>query len=336
MKGKVLLGLGLALVLLASSMSACAPKPAEKVTLTALSSWKTNHFITDQFVKLVEDFNTRAAGKLEIQLKGGPEIIKASDQLAAVGDGSIDMIVSYVGYHSGVVPEGGIIGLPVVTWDSNNISKLSHAVRDEMNKAYASKAKAMYVIDFAPNLMNVFTSKKKITKVDDMKGLKLRTTGGWDEKALAALGAAPTKIPSEEIYTSAQTGIIDGGSRPVASIPDWREQEVWKYMVNTPLQYSVTASVFVNVNKLNALPADLKKLFLDIFAEWEPKVNKHYYELDQKMLKDFPGMGIQLVDLDTGEEAKWRSTLANAAEDYFVKLSPTYGKTLIDQLKSAK
>ncbi|MFC1907371.1 TRAP transporter substrate-binding protein [Chloroflexota bacterium] len=344
----VIFGL-LALLLLAMPiMSACtqqapapapAPKPApapEKIILKAIDAWKPTHYATSKFIEMLEEINQKAAGQLEIQYVGGPEIVGAKDQLAALAEGTIDMTCSSFLYYTGLVPEGSVLGLPVVVWNWDNAAKLQNAIYDDLDRIYQEKAGVKHLLAATPLSMSIFTSKTRVAKVADMEGLKIRTTGGFDAAAMKALGAAPTKISSPEIYTAAQQGVIDGGSRPVSAIPDWKEQEVWNYMVaSTPLWLALAANWYISADTYNSLPPNLQKLIMDTVKAKQAPLIKYFKEYDEKIVKVFIDAGMELVELDPGETEKWQAKVAGAAESYFLGVAPDNGQALIDKLKAA-
>lgn len=314
-----------------------APKPAppaEKITLTAVGAWHSSHWQILKFRELIAEVNKRAAGQLKIEFKGGPEIIKDSDQLSACGEGTIDMFYSVSAYFAGIVPEVGIIGLNVVPWNYDNYPKLRDAIRPGLSKILEEKTKTTYLTFFHPNPMSIFTTKVPVRKVDDLKGLKIRSPGGMGAALVEAVGAAVTMIPSPEIYTAAATGVIDGAVRPTPSVVDFKEYEVWKYMMSTYLNFN-PSDTFINLNTLNKLPANLRKLLVDTAAEWDRDTVKFYIDSEKEARKDLVSKGVGMIDLTPAEVTKWDAILARAAEPFFLKVAPVHGPELIKTLKSA-
>ena len=56
----------------------------------------------------------------------------------------------------------------------------------------------------------VFTAKKPIVKLEDFKGLKIRTSGAAMSNVIKALGAVPVQIPTPDISIAMQRGTVDG------------------------------------------------------------------------------------------------------------------------------
>jgi TRAP-type C4-dicarboxylate transport system substrate-binding protein len=311
------------------------PAP-QKITLNFVDQWKLDHFVVKNVMEVFAEIEKRSKGRLEIIRTGGAEIIPAADQLTACGKGSIDMVVGATTYFAGVVPEAAILGLPVVPWNFNTEFKLSYAVGDDLDKIFQKKVNVKCLLSsYCPCGMYIFTNTKEVTSVADMKGLKIRTIGGLDSLLLDALGAVPTRVASAEVYSAAERGIIDGGSRPTAAVIDWKEYEVWKYMVKTPLSFQPLCQFFINLDTWNKLPSDIQKLLIDTPLAISPSWLKYYEDTENAAIAALAAKGVKVVDLKPDEIKKWQSIPVPVAEAYFLKQNPENGQLLLDELKTA-
>lgn len=85
------------------------------------------------------------------------------------------------------------------------------------------------ILGFMPRSPRQITANKVINTIDDLKGLKLRAPErDYYVKSLAALGANPTPMAFGEVYTSLQTGIVDGQENPIETIYAQKFFEVQK------------------------------------------------------------------------------------------------------------
>jgi tripartite ATP-independent transporter DctP family solute receptor len=81
---------------------------------------------------------------------------------------------------------------------------------------------------------NVLTSKKQVSKPEDLKGLKIRTIQSPIYiAAIESMGASPTPMAMGEVYTSMQTGVIDGFEHTAALMLSMKYYEVGKYLALT-------------------------------------------------------------------------------------------------------
>jgi TRAP-type C4-dicarboxylate transport system substrate-binding protein len=322
-------------VVLFSLMPVYGAAPA-KITLKFVDAYKPDHFGTLRYMQLFNEIGKRSNGRLEIIRAGGTEMIPMQDQLTICGKGGIDLLNVNPNYYSGIVPEGIVLGLPAVSWDFRNSVNLINTVIDDLDKLYRKKANVCIMPgSYTVTGIYILTKNKPVTGADDMKGLKIRTYGGYDEVLLNAFGAAAVRVDPAEIYTAAERGVIDGASRPAQSVIDWREYEVWKYLTKTPSSFMIAGLISVNVDTFNKLPADLQKIIVDTFKEETPNVLKYFEDKEKEAIAFVANKGIKMVDLKPGELAKWQSVPATASEQYFIKKCPESGKPLLDKLRAA-
>jgi TRAP-type C4-dicarboxylate transport system substrate-binding protein len=258
------------------------------------------------------------------------------DQLTICGKGGIDVIFLQPQYFSGVVPEGMILGLPVVPWSFNTSVKFVNLVIDDLDKIYRKKTNVCVMPGaFTATGMYVFTKTKEVRSPDDLNGLKIRTTGGYEASVLEAFGAAPTRVAPAEIYTAAERGVINGGTRMLQSVVDWKEYEVWKYFTRTPLHLFIGGLVAISVDTFNKLPADLQKVIVDTCKEETPGILKYHEDKEKEAIPFLTNKGVKMVDLKPGELKRWQSIPVSAAEQYYLKMAPENGKALVEKLKAA-
>jgi tripartite ATP-independent transporter DctP family solute receptor len=91
---------------------------------------------------------------------------------------------------------------------------------------------------------NVVTTKKEVKRAEDLKGLKIRTIQTPTYvAALNAMGASATPMAFGEVYTSLQTGVLDGFEHASAVIYTGKYYEVAKYITLTEHLFGPTVTV---------------------------------------------------------------------------------------------
>jgi len=109
----------------------------------------------------------------------------------------------------------------------------------------------------------ITNSKKPIKSPADMKGIKLRTMAlPLHQEIVKSLGASPTTVAWAEVYTSLQTGVVDGQMNPLSIIAMAKFQEVQKYITLTNHLYAPYVWV-INPKFYSSLPADLQRVVDD-------------------------------------------------------------------------
>ena len=109
----------------------------------------------------------------------------------------------------------------------------------------------------------LLTTKKQVRTLEDLKGMKIRVTGGPPTDQIRALGAVPTAIPMPDNYMSLDKGVIDGMGAPWEAVHGFRLYEVAKYYTMVPLS-AVYFSMSVNKQKWNSLPKDVQDAIMSV------------------------------------------------------------------------
>ncbi len=246
----------------------------EKVVIKVVVAWPPNNMshtlLRDWWVK---EANARSQaklnGKLRVEIAGGPEVVNPVDLLKALRAGSFDAGDSSVGYYGGEYPLG-----EVTDWLDYNKSSgfpINEDCRKVVQKYWQDKANLrwMGLIDIGPWM--IFTAKKPVRSLDDLKGLKIRSIGGWSNKLLEGLGAAPVRIAAHELTTALQQGVVDGSLRMPHNVIEFGEATFYKYALATPLGVG-TSQLWFSTKRWDELPSDVKNLLTEVNSDWQKQM----------------------------------------------------------------
>jgi len=156
---------------------------------------------------------------------------------------------------------------------------------------------------------NITNSKRPITKVDDLAGLKLRVIPNpinidW----VSALGANPTPMPFPELYAALEQKAVDGQENPVATINAARFYEVQKHLALTNHQYN-PQSVVISKKFWDSLSADEKKIVQDAATESAKYQREQSRASVASTLENLKKNGMQVTELAPAEVAKLREKM---------------------------
>jgi TRAP-type C4-dicarboxylate transport system substrate-binding protein len=147
-------------------------------------------------------------------------------------------------------------------------------------------------------------STKQLNGVDSMSGLKARALIGAERPMWEALGANTVSMPTREVYSGLQTGMIDTINSPPGSI---RAFSWWEFLTHgqKPYQYFADAYIMANATWFNNLPADLQKLLMDVGAEIGKVSTDTIMKTGEETLTEFQGRGGVVNELVGDEAAKF-------------------------------
>ena len=151
-----------------------------------------------------------------------------------------------------------------------NAEKVVAVMRSDLGKQIneGAMANGFYIpaTGVAGGMRNITNSKKPITAVEDLKGLKMRTPPiDVTIRTFKALGANPQQVAYTETYMALKTGVVDGQENPFSNAVDMKFYEAQKYL--SVVNWQVHPDPFyVNPGWYKGLPDDLKAVF-DAVAE---------------------------------------------------------------------
>ncbi|KAE9529372.1 TRAP transporter substrate-binding protein [Testudinibacter aquarius] len=274
--------------------------------------------------------NELSNGRITIKLHPNSELGPSGTQIDGTRMGTIDIVVVGNPYYTTFNEELNLLDLPFLFRDEAHVEKvLAGEIGNNLLKSLEKsglKGLAFYEIGFR----DITNSKKQITTVSDLSGLKLRTTPNPAHiAAFKEWGANPTPMPFNEVYFSLKTGVIDGQENPVHHIYNNNLQEVQKYLSLTHHAYTA-APMAMNLERFNYMDKEDQEILLQAAregAELEKQLNIEENKIYLEKLKE-QGMEVEAnPDVNTfqvGAKKAW--------DDYAKK----FGDSIIQQVTDTK
>lgn len=195
------------------------------------------------------------------------------------------------------------------------------------NRVYAKYARDTYenrgvymgrIAYTPPN--QILTIDRPIKKLEDLKGMKMWASGDLPTKIAEALGGVPVPVAVAELYVAMQTGVVDVMEMHDAGTITFRLNELAKYRTKADLWANPT-EYCVNQDFFDGLPDDLKKTFYHWLQLWNFAEAKVYYDdLAKKGNQIMRDKGIEFIDLDEAERARWEEALAPVEADWVARM----------------
>jgi TRAP-type C4-dicarboxylate transport system substrate-binding protein len=294
--------------------------------IKAVSAWPQTVYEVQNFIKFLDivkkNVAAQAPGQLEIKYLGGPEVIPNREQVEALRNGSVDMVFSTSGYYVSAVPVVDGLNLTEFT----PAEEREKGVNDFLNKIHNQKVNAQYMGRLGVDLPFMLFLNKPISKLSDLKGLKIRCSPTHIE-FLKKAGAQPMVIPPPDVHTALERGVVDGFVWVAGLIRDWGWHEVVKYRVE-PGFYMANNVVLINKEVWDKLPANLQKLLMESQIEAEKvavdRGMAHVANENAIMEKG----GMQLIQLSPEESKKLKDTAYEALWEVVIKKSGDDGEKL--------
>lgn len=172
-----------------------------------------------------QQLSKATGGKDSVKVFGNSMLGSEKDTVEQVKIGALDMVrVSTAAFHN-IVPESMIPSLPFLFRDINHFRKTMYGPQGDKVLAAFDKAGFVALCMYESGARSVY-AKKPIKTVADMKGLKIRVQQSdlW-VSLISAMGASPTPMPFNELYTGLKTGLVDAAENNYPSYEEAKHYE---------------------------------------------------------------------------------------------------------------
>jgi TRAP-type C4-dicarboxylate transport system substrate-binding protein len=224
------------------------------------TGWSTIHCV-EPWLKQVEE---ATGGQVEIQSFHGQTLAKGKDMWNAVKTGITDIGWCFHGYWPGMTPLADVVSLPAMPYQSAEAGSAALWQLYEKFPQIQKEFKDVKVLLFyTSEPYSLITRDKPVKRLEDIKGMKIRMTGGPPTEMMKALGGVPMLIPMPDNYISLQKGVIDGMGAPWEAINVWRFYEVVNYYTEVPFP-AVYFSISMNKRQWEKLPQDVQAAIMSV------------------------------------------------------------------------
>lgn len=267
-------------------------------------------------VKFAELVKAKSGGRINVQVAPSAQLGDDAAMLTALRTGALDMSANSQGAVAAAVPEYAAYGMPFLFSNSADAFKvLDGPLGKELSDK--SAAKGMVVLGYWDNgIRHMTNSKRPINKVEDMKGLKMRTPpDAVLVDIMQALGAEAQQIKFAELYVALQQGVVDGQENPLVNIYASKLYEVQKHLALTGHMFQMTPFL-MSKRTWDRLPEADRKAVTEAAAEATALQRRLTQESDDKTLAELKAKGVQVTTVDkaafqkatAGVDAKWTAT----------------------------
>lgn len=298
MKKSLKLSLAILLALAVMAGGAWAGEyPKMKLRYANFVSEKTPTSKADVFV--ATELTKRTGGAVQVTMFHGGSLGKSTEMIDLVGEGAIEIGNFSSGYNFSRLPLQAFFGVPMVMQDAVMAGKLMRGAAASQKQMQADwKKNNLHPFNFRGLPSYRLISKKPITKIEDLKGLRVRTFGKTSPKMFKSLGAVPVNMTVGEAYEGLQRGNVDAVFLPWAGMYAFKLFEVAKNISDINFGADGCYVSYINLDVWNSWPQNLKDLFNQIVAEAEMMSDQMVSGLDKKLLQVMIKKGAKLVHFE--------------------------------------
>ncbi|MDF0725956.1 TRAP transporter substrate-binding protein [Cytobacillus sp. S13-E01] len=297
-------------------------KPAEeekkeKIVLKFGELNPDTHIVTMSIREFGRILDEKTDGRITVEVFPSGQLGDQQTMIQSLQMGALDLYRTNPSYLADLgMAKMNVLHLPFLFRDTDHAwnvidSDIGQEFLDVIND---SDRKMIGLGYLAESPRNFFFRDKVVTKVEDMKGLKIRVPPSQMYLDIVeAFGASPTPIAYSELYSALQTGVVDGAENPIVGYYTNNFQEV---APNYTLNGHEFAPSVVIVSELtwNTLDAVDQQLLKDAMKETEKYMRQLAKEKDEEALVALKAAGVTISELEDHE--KWVEMVKPLYEKY--------------------
>jgi tripartite ATP-independent transporter DctP family solute receptor len=284
---------------------------------------------TKSAVVLKELVESRTQGRVQVTIFPDSQVGDNGLMTNSVKAGTLDAVVTDVTYISTAVPQADLFNLPFLYKDTEQVLRFANGPVSERLKPKINEAFACEVLGFATDgSRNMWNSKRPIRTPADIAGLKFGVQpSNIQRDTILAFGGIPTVVPFNQLYTSLQTGLVDGSDKAFADMIEMKFYQVTKYVTLTS-HYSIVNVLIVSKKFMDKLTSEDQAI---VRAAGKPAVDAQVDEIlkgEKAAIAFLQEKGLQIIPLENPKafSAKMDSVYKDAAN--------RIGADLIEQARS--
>jgi TRAP-type C4-dicarboxylate transport system substrate-binding protein len=291
----------------------------EKVITLKTANWfPVAHKQTPLLESWGKDLEKRTNGRVKVNYYPAGTLVPAPQSYDAVTKGISDVGNHVLGYTVGRFPLTEVLDLPLGYPNNTVPTKLANAFYAKFQPKEFNDVKILWFHAQAPGI--VHTKTKPIAKLEDLKGMKMRTFGS-NAKLMSLLGGTPVAMPMTDVYDALSRGVAEGLMCAYEATEGFRFGDQLKYSTeNYATSYSAVFAIVMNKDKWNSLPPDIQKIVDDMSKEYIEKYAAMWDDIEKSGKAYLEKRGNKIITLSKEEEAKWVEKAQPILDDYVKKM----------------
>ena len=310
------------------------PRRAEAAEFTykLATGQDPSHPVNKRAQEAIDRIKAATNGRLEIRLFPANQLGSDTDLLSQVRNGGVEFFNQASSVLSTLVPAAGIVNTGFAFNDYDQVWKAMDGGLGKYVRAQIEKVGLVTVSKPWDNgFRQITTSSKAINGPDDLRGLKLRVPSAPMLSTLfTALGASPTPINFNEVYSALQTKLVEGQENPLAIIATARLYEVQKYC---SMSNHVWDAYWILGNRkaMERLPKDIQEIVTREFEKSAVDERADIAALSKSLRADLQAKNLQFVEVD---KKAFKAALAKTTfyKDWRAKFGEEAWKLLEDNV----
>jgi len=299
---------------------------------------KFSHVVADKTpkgqgaLKFKEIAEKLLPGKVKVEVFPSSQLFGDAKEMEALLLGDVQLIAPSLSKFDRYTKKLQLFDLPFLFDDMDAVDRFQHSENGKKLLDAMTDRGIKGLAYWHNGLKQLSTNRDKLTRPEDIKGLKFRIQASDVlEAQFRQLGANPQKLAFSEVYQALQTGVVDGQENTWSNIYSQKFYEVQKTIANTN-HGVIDYMVVTNAKWWDGLPEDVRKGLAQAMEEATKYANDEAAKLnerDRKLIEDAKKAKVQTLSKE--DVAAWRE----AMKPVWQKFEGDIGKDLIEAAQKA-
>jgi TRAP-type transport system periplasmic protein len=256
-----------------------------------------------------DEVEKRSGGKMKVRAVGAAALGSDVQQQQALIGGAQEMMVGSTATLVGIVKEMALWDTPFLFASTAEADAVLDGPVGQKVIAKMPEKGLVGLTYWENGFRNLTNSKRPVTKLEDMEGIKLRVMqNNMYLESFKLLGANAQPMAFSELFGALETKTVDGQENPYNTILSSKFYEVQKYVSATSHVYSPWI-VMVSKKFWDSLSKDEQKVLADAATASRAFERKDTREEATKALTELQAKGMQFNQVSPGERARMRDKL---------------------------
>jgi tripartite ATP-independent transporter DctP family solute receptor len=257
----------------------------------------------------VDEVAKLSGGKMKVRAIGAAALGSDNQMQQALMGGAQEMMVGSTATLVGITKEMALWDTPFLISNVKEADILLDGPIGDKIKAKLQEKGLVGLVYWENGFRNLTNSKRAITKMEDMQGIKLRVMqNNVFLNSFQTLGANAIPLAFSELFTALETKTVDGQENPFNTILSSKFYEVQKYMTVTNHVYSPWI-VTVSKKYWDQLSKDEQKVLMDAAKTSRDFERKDTRAEAAKAMGDLKAKGMEINELSPAESTRMRDKL---------------------------
>lgn len=324
-----------------ASAMAFAPQSAQaedSFELRLVHNFSSTHYLARQAIDpWVQEVEARSEGRIRITVYPASQLGKEQSHLLHYGLADFALLVP--SSEPSRMPLSSAIELPIDLGSScEAAARIWDAIGDDKPLYQLELGplglRPLYAFALPPYVLQ--TSERRVDRLEDMKGLKIRANGGALSKSMRAMDVIAVQIGPSEIYDALTRGTIDGAYLPLNSTQTYSLETEIKYLIEG-IDLGSSADYFVAREETwQRLPADLQQILLEAGQNTQKSLC-HWFEQNEADTRRVltQERGIEAIQISEPEALRIQDRVSGVTEEWVQQMERQgrNGRAVLDSLR---